>query len=498
MSAGRLRKRPATPGVAVIVLVASGLAGCAIGPEPLPPSADTLGLPSSYATPPVEGVAEAESAIDLAHWWRAFGDPTLADLIERAIAGNPGIEQALSRVERARALRGQTASAQWPQLGIGQSASRSGRSDGPEANVYAQGIDARWTLDLFGGQRRAVQAADADLAAAEFSLANAQSLLAAEVANTYIDLRTARRRIVAARASLEVQEKNLQVAGWRAQGGLVSRLDVEQTRALRAQTAATVPSLEQIEANARYRLAVLLGRAPGALDIELAADTALPTPPLASATGLPTALLTRRPDLRVSERELAAAVARIGVAKAQRYPGLTLSASVDSTASRFSDLGDVLAGNVLLSMAAPLFDAGQRRAAQRAQEAAADIAYATYRGAVLDALEDVDRALVARDTAERRRVALSEQREASVMAATLARLNYREGVTDLRALLESERSLLAAEDALAGVEGERLKAAVQLYLALGGGWSPEPGATAAIDAPHAPAPASASDVGETP
>jgi NodT family efflux transporter outer membrane factor (OMF) lipoprotein len=483
MSASAPCGRWAVSRLAVTALVASGMVGCALGPEPLPPSAEALALPSSYATRPVEGATDAESAIDLVRWWRAFGDPALADLVERAIIGNPGIERALARVERSRALRGQSAGALWPQLDTGQSVARSGRSDGPEATAYAQGIDARWTLDLFGGQRRAVQAADADLAAAGFSLANAQALLAAEVANTYIDLRTARRRIVAARASLDVQEQNLRIAGWRAAGGLVSRLDVAQTRALRAQTAATVPSLEQSEANARYRLAVLLGRAPGALDVELATDAALPTPPAASAAGLPTALLTRRPDLRASERELAAAVARIGVAKAQRYPGLSLSASVDSTASRFGDLGDALGGNALLAMAAPLFDAGQRRAAQRAQEAAADIAYAAYRGAVLDALEDVDRALVARDTAERRRDALAEQREASAAAATLARLNYREGVTDLRALLESERSLLAAEDALAGVEGERVKAAVQLYLALGGGWS---------------LPGSAPDVGETP
>ncbi len=492
MSAGSPRRRARVSDLALLMLVALGLAGCAIGPEPFQPSAESLAIPSSYAARSFEGAADDESATDLARWWYAFGDPTLANLVERAIVDNPGIEQALARVERARALRAQSSSALWPQLDTGQSASRSGRSDGLEVNSYGQGIDARWTLDLFGGQRRALQAADADLAASNFSLANAQALLAAEVANSYIELRTARRRIGAARASLEVQEQNLRIASWRSQGGLVSRLDVEQTRALRAQTAAAVPPLEQIEANARYRLAVLLGRAPGGLDEELAANAALPTPPSATATGLPTALLIRRPDLRASERELAASVARIGVAKAQRYPGLALSASVDSTANRFGDLGDVLTGNALLSMVAPLFDAGQRRAAQRAQEAAADVAYATYREAVLGALEDVDRALVARHTAERRITALREQLEASDAAATLARLNYSKGMTDLSALLESERSLLAAEDVLASVEGERLKAAVQLYLALGGGWSPEPANTNVIEVPSTPA----SELGE--
>jgi NodT family efflux transporter outer membrane factor (OMF) lipoprotein len=458
-------------------VVALLLAGCAMGPDPRPPSPEALGLPEAYATPGPDG-GEGEGGDDhvaeLARWWHAFADPQLGSLVERAIAGNPDLDQAAARVERARALRRQSASALWPGLDGGLSAARSGRSDGPEANVYAEGIDARWSLDLFGAQRRSVQAADADLAAAGFDLAQVQVLLAAEVANTYIDLRTARRRLTAARAGLDVQQQNLDIARWRARAELVSRLDVEQARAQRAQTAAGLPPLEQAEANARYRLAVLLGEAPGALDAELVADAPLPPPPAAAAVGLPTVLLTRRPDLRASERALAAATARIGVAKAQRFPGLSLSGSLDSSASRFSALGEVLTGNAVLSMTRPIFDAGERRAAQRAQEAAAQAAFAAYRKAVLDALEDVDRALVARDVAQRRIEALAEQREASSAAAALARLNYREGLTDLRALLESERSLLAAEDTLASAEGDRLKSAVQLYLALGGGWSPEP------------------------
>jgi NodT family efflux transporter outer membrane factor (OMF) lipoprotein len=475
---------PVTSRCAVALLFAALLAGCAMGPQPTPPSAEELRLPSRFAADgAVGGDVDLADGVELARWWQQFDDPRLAALVERAIAGNPDIDQALARVERARALRRQSASALFPQADGAVSAVRGASSAGPDTESYAAGVDARWALDLFGGQRRSLEAADADLAAAGFDLANVQSLLAAEVASTYVDLVTARRRIAASRASLGVQEQNLQIASWRAQADLVSQLDVEQTRAQRAQTAAALPPIQQAEANARYRLAVLVGEAPGTLDAELAGAFTLPSALPVVAAGLPTALLTRRPDLRASERTLAAATARIGVAKAQRFPGLSLAASIDSSAAAFSAVGDDWVRNLVASLSGPLFDAGQRRATQRAQEASADAAFAAYRKAVLNALEDVERALVARDTAERRIAALTEQRDASNAAATLARLRYREGLTDLRALLESERSLLAADDALAAAGGDQLKAAVQLYLALGGGWSPDPESNDADTAP---------------
>lgn len=447
----------------------AGLAGCVsactAGPDYRPHTAADLGVPASYA-----GTANFDSPSEISSWWRGFGDPVLTELVERSLVANPDVAQSLARVRQAREMLQQTRGSILPQIDASSRDGRNFNSEAPDQWSFSRSIDARWTVDLFGGQRRSVEASRASYEAAEFNFGNAQALLAAEVARNYVDMRTARQRLAVAQASLAVQDQNAQIAGWRTQAGLVSSIDVEQARAQRAQTAATIPLLEQSEAQTRYRLSVLTGAAPGAIDELIAGDAPLPEPPLALQAGAPAEILRQRPDVRAVERDLAAATARIGVAEAELYPALNLSGSIATSANSLGGLSDVLTGGLFANLASVIFDGGQRRAAVRSQTAAADVALAVYRAAVLGALEDVENALVARTSAVKRISALQQQVEASSNAAFLARSNYRAGLTDFRTLLESERSLLSAKDGLADANADHLTAIIQLYLALGGGW----------------------------
>lgn len=453
---------------ASLALSLFSVSACTVGPDYTPKTAADLGVPEQYL-----GADAGETAHDISAWWTGFEDPVLTELVERTLIANPDLAQSLSRVRQARESLTQTRGEMLPQI---EATGRDGRNfitDAPDSWSLSRSIDARWTVDIFGGQRRSVEAARASYEAAGFSLANAQTLLAAEVARNYIDMRTARWRLAVAQDSLEVQEQNVRIADWRAQAGLVSSIDVEQARAQRAQTAATLPLLEQAEAQARYRLSVLTGAAPGSVDGLIAGDLPLPSPPVQTAAGAPAGLLRRRPDVRSVERDLAAATARIGVAEAQLYPALSLSGSLATSSNSLGNLFDVVTGGLFATVSSIIFDAGRRQSAVRSQRAAADGAFAAYRAAILGALEDVENAVVARVSADKRIIAFEDQVAASTNAALLARVNYRAGLTDLRTLLESERSLIAANDGLASARADRLRAIIQLYLALGGGWHPE-------------------------
>jgi outer membrane protein, multidrug efflux system len=464
----------ARTGLALAALL--GLGACTLGPDYAPATPSSLGVPAAFAG----GTGSEE--VDLAEWWSRFDDPVLTELVARALRDNPGLAESMARVAQSREAVAQTRGSNRPQVDMSQRNGRSFNSDFPDSWSISNSIDARWTLDIFGAQKRSVQAARADYAAAGFTLANAQALLAAEVARSYVDMRTARARADIAQAGVSVQSQTEQIARWRAQAGLVSAIDVEQARSLRAQTAATVPLLEQSWAQARFRLAVLVGMAPGAIDDLLRAPRPLPAAGAMVAPGAPAELLRRRPDLRASERSLAAATARIGVAEAQLRPALTLSGSLGGSSSRLGNPFDLITGGLFASVAQVIFDGGQRRAGIRSQQAAAQGALAAYRSTVLGALEDVENALVARTTADQRIAALREQVEASERSVLLARNNYRAGTNDFRALLESERSLLSARDGLANAQGAQVNAVIQLFLALGGGWNAAP-ASVSADAP---------------
>lgn len=444
------------------------LAGCAAGPNYRAQSPEALGVPPHYTAGAAENATE-----NLAYWWQQFDDTTLVGLVDRALAANLDIAQAVARLRQARAALIQSRADFFPSIDASASGGRNFDNGRKDVNSVSAGANASWAIDLFGGTRRSVEASRADLAAAGYDLASVQTAIAAEVATNYIALREAQARLGIARDVLVTQEDNFQIAGWRVQAGLVSSLDVEQARTQLAQTRATIPALETSVAAAQNRLAVLIGVAPGTLADELTMVGPIPVGPREIAAGIPADTLRQRPDVRASERSLAAATARIGVAKAQLLPALNLSGNVGTSAASVGNLGDVVTGGLFATLGQIIFDGGRRAAAVRSQRAAADAALASYRQTVLLALEDVENGLVSLRSSRERQIAIGEAFEGANNAAILARSQYRAGLTDFQTLLDSERQLLSARDGLASAKADEATALVQLYLALGGGWDPQ-------------------------
>lgn len=448
--------------------MALSLSACAtVGPQYRAPDTATLRVPSSY-----QGGASAAEPADLARWWEQFGDAELDRLVERALAGNLDLVVAEARLRQAREAIVQARAAGLPNVGASGSAGRSFDSDGADRSSLSLGGDASWEVDLFGGIRRGVEAARADAAASGYSLAAVRVALIGDVVANYIQLRLAQQRLLTARDTLRIADDNLEIAGWRVRAGLVSSLDVEQARGQRAQTAASIPTLESNVAGAAYRLAVLTGEAPGALVAALGEPKPIPTGPDAIAVGIPADTLRQRPDVRAAERDLAAQTARIGVAEADLYPGLRLTGNIGSSALSLGGLFDAVTGGIFAGISQTLFDGGRLRSRVRSQEAAADAALATYRQSVLGALEDVENGLVALKAAQDRQREFAIALDASNNQAILARSQYRAGLTDFQTLLEAERALLSARDGVSSSTADRALAIVQLYRAMGGGWTP--------------------------
>ena len=448
------------------------LAGCAaVGPNYQTPAES---LPSSWSN---LAVASASSrSDDLARWWERLGDPVLTQLIDEAQHANLDVRSAQARLREARAQRDLAQAQLAPSVGYSGSASGGRIGNTAAAHQYNLLVDASWEIDVFGGQRRAVEAADADLQASAANVDSALVSLAAEVARNYVDLRGYQARLAIAQSNLAIQDETLQLTEWRAQAGLVGALDVEQARSNRAQTRAQIPAFRTGAAVAENALAVLLGVAPGALHERLATVKAIPTPPQGIAVGIPADVLRQRPDVRVAERTLAAETARIGQAEAAHYPAFNVQGTIGLEAISLHALtgGASLASSLLGSIAGPLFDAGRVDQQVKAQTAVRDRAQLAYEAVVLTALKETENALVALGNSQERQAQLNEAVDAARSAELLARTRYSGGLIDFQTVLDTQRSLRTLEENLAGSEADSALALVQLYKALGGGWSPSP------------------------
>ncbi len=326
---------------------------------------------------------------------------------------------------------------------------------------------------IIGGQRRSEEAAQADLEATAENLYAVQVSLAAEVALNYVELRAYQERLAIAQANVASQAETLQLAQWRAQAGLVSTLDVEQARANLAQTRAQIPTLETGFAQAQHRLEILIGQTPGALAGRLTEARNIPQVPTRVTVSIPADTLRQRPDVRAAERKLAAETARIGVAQAAQYPSFKLSGSLSLNALSLGALAgaDALARGIVGSIAAPIFDAGRIRQQIEIQTAVQEQAFIAYQSTVLNAFSDVENALTALANARQRQRHLVDAVQAARLAATLARQRYSAGIIDFQTVLDTERSVLNLEDNLQSSQAEHASALIQLYKALGGGWS---------------------------
>jgi outer membrane protein, multidrug efflux system len=467
--------RLARPGMAGCMIAIVTLSGCTLGPEPRAPSAASLHLPGDFHAPS----SDAADPAALAQWWSSFNDPLLASLVERAITGNNNLAAAQARLRSARAALKSAQGARLPTLNSSGSVRRSEvvEGNGGGSTTFSAGLDASWEADIFGGLRRSAEAARATAEGSAATLADVRRSLVAEVALAYLDLRQTQARLAVARENLGIQDNTLQIVGWRAQAGTASDLELQQATTQRAQTAASIPALEQTLNNSANQIAVLLGLNPGALHDELAAPGTIPFGPDNVEAGLPADLLNRRPDVVASARSLVAETARIGVAQAQLYPALRLSGSLTSSSLNLSDFGQTVLGSLAGSISAPIFQGGQIRARIEQQRAAAEVALANYRQVVLVALSDVENALVAIDRSKARQAQLAIAETAARESVRLATARYQAGLIDFQSLLNSQQSLLNTQDTHTTARAARASATIQLYKALGGGWD-VPAATA--------------------
>lgn len=459
-------------------LLAVVLAGC-IGPiAPVGPDhvAPAPALPPVWSVREDSGTARVDDfgPDTLVRWWEQLRDPALSRLIDAALAANPDLRAARARVQQARALRAQAAGGLFPSMSASTAAIRN-RPAGAlttSGTLHDVGFDAAWEIDLFGGTQRAIEAAGASLEASRFNLEATRVSLAAEVALSHVDAIAYQRRLEIARANLASQTETLRIVEWRHQAGLAAGSDVDQARTAREQTRATLPDLESARVAALNRLAVLLGRNPGELADLAPQGAELPPLPASVATGIPADVLRRRPDLRAAERTLAAETARVGQTLARRFPSLNLGASFGWQAYSVGALGaaGTLARAASGTLAVTLFDGGRLRSAVEAQSAVQEQALIAYERAVLTALEEVENALFTYAAGRERVDARRAAAEAARSAARLTRDLYEAGLTDFPRVLETGRTLLAAEDALAQAEAAMRTSLIRLFKALGGGW----------------------------
>jgi len=452
------------------------LTGCAtVGPDYLPPK--TL-VSKDWHTQLKGGLATGVMGPQtLAAWWTTLNDPTLSSLVERAAAGNLDLKKAWARVREARARRGVTKAELFPTLDATGSASwsRSSKDTGTAktSDIYSASFDAGWELDIFGGVRRSVEAAEADLQANYEDLRNVLVSLLGEVALNYIEVRTFQARLTVAEANLEAQKETYQLTLWRYQAGLTDELAVEQARYNLENTRSQIPTLRIGLEEAKNRLAVLLGEQPGTIHKELEERNPIPVPPLEVAIGVPADVLRQRPDLRKAERQLAAQTARVGVATADLYPKFTLGGSIGLETLSLSNLSSsgswTLSGGPRITW--PIFKAGAIRQKIEIQSALQEQYLIAYEATVLSSLEEVENALLAYAEEQHRRDGLRKATEAAQKAVELAQQKYQAGLTDFSNVLDAERSLLSLQDQLVQSEGKISSNLVRLYKALGGGWT---------------------------
>jgi len=451
---------------ACLLLLASG---CATPDHP-PSAADIVQIPAAWEA---AEVLPARGSSSLAQWWLRFDDPLLAALVSDALTANTSVKSAQAALRQARALRDVAAAGLLPAVDGSASAQRS-RADKQMANGFAAGLDASWEIDIFGARQSALDAGEATVRASTASLGDVQVSIAAEVALDYITLRSAQARLFIARSNLASQQETLQITGWRLQAGLVTSIEAEQARTLVEQISALLPPLQTSIEQTRHALAVLVGQPPAALSSRLAA--VLPVPQAADdlALSLPAQTLRQRPDVRAAEHQVSAAVANVAQAQAARLPNFSLGGSLGLNAVSWGALtsGASVVSTLLAGVTLPVFDGGAARAQVRAEQAALDQAVVAYQASVLNALQEVEDALVALRGDRQRLINLQRAADAAGNAALMARQRFASGLVDFQVVLETQRTQLTTQESLAIAGADVSSDHVRLYKALGGGWQP--------------------------
>lgn len=473
------------------------LSGCAVGPD--------YQRPSVAAPPTFAGVAavdarpaNAGAPADLSRWWLALNDPLLTDFVERALAQNLDLQQAVARVAHSRAaLKGANAAL----LPNGQVSGQAGTSrqstETPigrlassfpgyqrDTDLYEIDLGAAWEIDAFGGLSRSREAARAEWQASQAGAVAARLTVAAQTADTYVAIRGLQRRLAIAREQLETQRRLVGLVGLQYNKGVAAELQLRQAEGALAQVEASVPELENALDVASNALDLMVGQQPGTSRAALAAAMPIPAPPALSTAIGPADLLRRRPDIIAAERSLAASNARIGAAISDYYPKFTLSGLLGTATTAGSGLfgGGATQASGVLGLRWRLFDFGRVDAEIQAARGRNAEALAAYRLTVLRASEDVENAfsaLVKREAQGQ----LLQKGEASLQRARDASLAaYKGGAVSLVEVLDADQQLLATRDARAQADTAATRAAIASFRALGSGWSPPEGAATAFAA----------------
>jgi outer membrane protein, multidrug efflux system len=484
-SPGKFISRSFYAGLALLALLA--LAGCAVGPNFKAPQTK---MPEAYHSLDAAGRGQASRTTPqpaaLGEWWQSFQDPILDSLVSLALASNLDLKQAEARVRQARAARGVAVGGLLPLIDGSAIYQRSKSSSetvsagggvsvatlAPFRELFQVGLDAAWELDVFGGTRRSVEAAGADLKAAVEDRRDVLVTLMGEVGLNYLNLRGFQQQIFIARQNLEAQKKTAAITHKRFEAGFISRLDVANADAQVATTEALIPRLEASAQDAIYTLGVLLGKEPTFLAGELAAPTPIPPTPPVVPVGLPSDLLRRRPDIRRAEAQLHASTARIGVAVADLFPRFNITGSLGLSANEIARVGT--SGSKFWSFSPtvtwPVFAGGKIRWNIELQKALEEEAFLAYQQTVLTALKDVETALVAYAKEQEQQRSLARAVASNRQAVDLAMKLYVAGKTDFLNVLNAQRALFVTEDALTQSTRTLGTNLIALYKALGGGW----------------------------
>jgi multidrug efflux system outer membrane protein len=459
-------------------LLVLALSACAVGPDYKTPATEPANI--TAATDGASGQKNYDRSRFEGIWWQQFEDPTLNQLVMQSLQGNRDLRVAFARWKAARAIRDDASNDAMPtitsrassDLAKGQIPGQTTKRVNSER--YDLGLDMAWELDLFGRIQRNLESADAEQQAAEADLYQLQVSMIAELVDAYGQLRGAQLREKIALANLNNQQESSKITVSLRDAGVGDQLDVVRADARLASVEASVPQLQAEQVRQKNRIATLLGERPDKLTIDLSPKD-LPAIAKALPIGNPGELLQRRPDILSAERKLASATARIGVAKADLFPRVSLSGFLGFTAGRGSQIGSAAANAWALgpSITWAAFDLGSVRARLRGADADAEGALATYEQQVLLALEESENAFSDYGKRQQRLISLIRQSESSRAAADLAEIRYREGTADFLVLLDAQRERLAAEDSQAQAEVDLYRGIVAIYKALGGGWQPE-------------------------
>lgn len=449
------------------------LTACTVGPDY---DAPETGFLERWFSPDSAHISQAPIQFE---WWNTFNDPLLERYIAQAAENNKDIKIALANLRRARALYREENAAFLPKIGSTAQANRSKSSDnlatngnGQIRNLYDARFDASWALDIFGGNRRASEAAEARKGSTQADYQGVMLSTLSEVARNYYEARGLQKRISITQNNAALQEKTFGLIESRLEVGEASEFDLSRARGEYQLTRARVPNLQADLHASIFTLSVLLGQPPESLLEEMSAIAPLPAPPDIVPVGLRSDILRRRPDVRMAERELAASVADIGVETADLFPKFFLTGDIGSQARVFGDLFSAAGGLWSFGslMQWSVFEGGAIRARIDVQEAESEAALASYEKTILEALNDAETALTRYGQELETRKRLEAGVQSRRKSVTLARQLFDAGETDYLAVLDSERELTASEDDLVTSETRSITKLIALYTALGGGW----------------------------